>query len=273
MKRKIAVILVAEAPGFSGRLAADRAAAMSDLDAARALFHSVVSAHDGRIFNAAGASILAEFASVVEAVRCALSVQHQLVTTASPLGFKIGLTVGDIVEHEGDLLGDGVNVAARLAGLVPDGGVCVSRSVYEQVRTKVDVSAADLGLQALKNIPEPVHALALKAGFDGKVPDFDRPKGAQKTGALLLAGAAGLGLLIVILTRPGAAPQTAAVNASTSAPVNQASDRPTRVPNASSSSAEFETTKRSQRCGEILERVQTGAASADDRALLASRCQ
>ncbi len=273
MKRKIAAILVADASGYAGRLSADRTAAMADLDAARRMFQEIVTAHDGRIFNAAGASILAEFASVVEAVRCALAVQGRHATGA--LRFRIGLTIGDVVEHEGDLLGDGVNVAARLAGLGPDGCVCVSRGVYEQVRTKVDVSVSDLGLQALKNIPEPVHALSLRAGFDGKVVTFDRPSpsAAPSIPALALAGLAGVALLIVVIVR-GVAPPTIAIPVSVALPPPPlASAQPTQVPNASSSSVQFGATKRSQRCSEILERIQSGAASADDRASLASSCQ
>jgi adenylate cyclase len=118
----------------------------------------------GRIFNTAGDAVLAEFPSAVEAVRCAIDIQESLRTrnmaypASRQMSFRIGITIGDVVERNGDLLGDGVNIAARLEGIAPVGGICISRTVYEQVANKLSVQFADIGEQQVKNIPTPVHA-------------------------------------------------------------------------------------------------------------------
>ena len=118
----------------------------------------------GRIFNTAGDAVLAEFPSAVEAVRCAIDIQESLRTRnmayppSRQMAFRIGITIGDVVERDGDLLGDGVNIAARLEGLAEVGGICISRAVHEQVANKLSVQFADIGAQEVKNIPTPVHA-------------------------------------------------------------------------------------------------------------------
>ena len=118
----------------------------------------------GRIFNTAGDAVLAEFPSAVEAVRCAIDIQESLRTRnmayppSRQMSFRIGITIGDVVERDGDLLGDGVNIAARLEGLAEVGGICISRAVHEQVANKLSVQFADIGAQEVKNIPTPVHA-------------------------------------------------------------------------------------------------------------------
>jgi class 3 adenylate cyclase len=286
MKRKIAAILAADAPNY-GRLIAARAdETLADLTVARAIFDDVVNTHDGRIFNTSGASVLAEFSSSVEAVRCAIGVQRRLASqpSAAPnhdhLTFRIGLTIGDIVEHQGDLLGDGVNVAARLAALAEDGGICVSRTVYEQVRNKVEISVTDLGLQALKNIPEPVHALSLRAGSDGKVPAFARPGPSGSTSInWVLIGWVGLGVLGALVgwqvlfasIAPRAPANATATQREGEIAKPGAPDG--RVPNAASSSREFDRRQKMQRCSEILERIQAGAGSAADQVALQRDCQ
>ncbi len=124
----------------------------------------------GRIFNTSGDSVLAEFPSAVEAVRCAIDVQESLRTrnmgypASRQMSFRIGITIGDVVERDGDLLGDGVNVAARLQGLAEPGSLCVSRTVYEQVANKLSVDFVDIGEQQVKNLPMPIHAYALALG-------------------------------------------------------------------------------------------------------------
>lgn len=108
--------------------------------------------------------MLAEFPSAVDAVRCAIDIQESLRTRnmayppSRQMSFRIGITIGDVVERDGDLLGDGVNIAARLEGLAEIGGICVSRAVHEQVAIKLSVQSADIGPQEVKNIPTPVHA-------------------------------------------------------------------------------------------------------------------
>jgi len=284
MKRKIAAIMAADAPGYAGLLAHDRVSTLSELQTARRLFSTCIEAHDGRIFNTSGASVLAEFSSAVEAVRCALSVQTQLNgsradsgNAAPRLGFRIGLTIGDIVEHEGDLLGDGVNIAARLATLVGEGGVCVSRPVYDQVRNKIEATVVDLGHRTLKNLPEPVHALELRAGGTGKMPAFAAPTYATARG-FMIAGVAAIAAVLALIASQPRAPSDArgrVDNTGIAAPNTQpaAEQQSVRVPNTASSASEFGKTKNSSRCSEILERVQSGFATASDRAALVQDCQ
>ena len=130
----------------------------------RAVFDDFITRADGRIFNTAGDAVLAEFPSAVDALRAAIDIQESLRTRnlsyppSRHMVFRIGLTIGDVIQREGDLLGDGVNVAARLQGLATPGGICVSRSVHEQVADKLSVVFSDLGPQDVKNIPRPVHA-------------------------------------------------------------------------------------------------------------------
>lgn len=168
MKRKIAVILAADIAGYSRLMAEDEEETLRRFEGYRAVFSEFVDRSGGRIFNTAGDAILAEFQSAVEAVRCAIDVQESLKARnlAYPpsrhMNFRIGITIGDVVEREnGDLLGDGVNIAARLESVAPPGGICVSRSVHEAVAPKMSLRFADAGPQALKNIPERVHAYTL----------------------------------------------------------------------------------------------------------------
>lgn len=168
MKRKIAVILAADIAGYSRLIAEDEEETLRRFEGYRDVFAEFVDRGGGRIFNTAGDAILAEFQSAVEAVRCAIDVQESLKARnlAYPesrhMNFRIGITIGDVVEREdGDLLGDGVNIAARLEGVAPPGGICVSRAVHEAVASKIALRFADVGPQALKNIPERIHAYTL----------------------------------------------------------------------------------------------------------------
>ncbi len=168
MKRKIAVILAADVAGYSRLIAEDEEETVRRFEGYSAVFHDFVERSGGRVFNTAGDAILAEFESAVEAVRCGLDVQESLKARnlAYPpsrhMNFRMGITIGDVVEREdGDLLGDGVNIAARLESVAPPGGICVSRSVHEAVASKMSVRFADAGPQALKNIPERVHAYTI----------------------------------------------------------------------------------------------------------------
>jgi TPR repeat protein/class 3 adenylate cyclase len=176
VKRKIAAILAADIAGYSRLVAEDEEETLRRLDAYRAVFSDFITRFGGRIFNTAGDAILAEFASAVDAVRCAVDVQESLRTRnlayapSRQMSFRIGITIGDVVERDGDLLGDGVNIASRLESLAPTGGICISRSVYEAVANKISLKFADLGLQQLKNIPDGVHAygVALDHGTTSK---------------------------------------------------------------------------------------------------------
>jgi class 3 adenylate cyclase len=164
MKRKIAAIFAADIAGYSRLVAEDEEETLRRLAAYRAVTDDFIVKAGGRIFNTAGDAVLAEFPSAVEAVRCAIDIQESLRTrnmaypASRQMHFRIGITIGDVVERDGDLLGDGVNIAARLEGLAEVGGICVSRAVHEQVANKLSVQFADIGAQEVKNIPTPVHA-------------------------------------------------------------------------------------------------------------------
>ena len=164
LKRKIAAIMAADVAGYSRLVAEAEERTLQELAAVREIFDAFVAQAGGRIFNTAGDSVMCEFDSAVEAVRAAVDIQESLrsrnqgVPVNRRLEFRIGLTIGDVVERGGDLLGDGVNIAARLEGLAPPGGICVSRSVHEAVANKLSVTFRELGPRQVKNIPQPIHA-------------------------------------------------------------------------------------------------------------------
>lgn len=164
MKRKIAAILAADIVGYSRLVGEDEEDTLRRLENYRAVFSDFIDRFGGRIFNTAGDAILAEFPSAVDAVRCAVDTQESLRTRnlayppSRQMNFRIGITIGDVVEREGDLLGEGVNIASRLEGIAPAGGICISRSVHEAVANKISLKFADVGEQQLKNLPDRVHA-------------------------------------------------------------------------------------------------------------------
>jgi class 3 adenylate cyclase len=177
MKRKIAAILAADIVGYSRLVGEDEEETLRRLASYRAVFGDFIARFGGRIFNTAGDAILAEFASAVDAVRCAVDTQESLRTRnqayppSRQMNFRIGITIGDIIEREGDLLGEGVNIASRLEGIAPPGGICVSRSVHEAVANKISLKFVDVGEQQLKNLPDPVHAYTVT---------LDKPVSRQK---------------------------------------------------------------------------------------------
>lgn len=164
MKRKIAALMAADIAEYSRLVAEDEEETLRRLASYRSVTDDFIKKASGRIFNTAGDAVLAEFPSAVDAVRCAIDIQESIRTRnlayppSRQMKFRIGITVGDVVERDGDLLGDAVNIAARLEGLAEPGGICVSHSVYEQVSNKISVRFADIGEQQVKNIPRPVHA-------------------------------------------------------------------------------------------------------------------
>jgi adenylate cyclase len=248
MKRKIAAILAADVVGYSKLVAEDEEETLRRLSSYRAVFDDFIARGSGRVFNTAGDAILAEFPSAVEAVRCAIDVQESLRTrnlaypASRQMMFRIGITIGDVVERDGDLLGDGVNVAARLEGLANPGGLCVSRTVYEQVSNKMSVQFADIGEQAVKNIPSPVHAYTLTLGSDaGTAPKPLPPKAQARTAASafwpIAIAAASVAVVVVaaivyfIIPRPSASPPaTAAAPAQPVRPGPAAERRPPAPP-------------------------------------------
>jgi TPR repeat protein/class 3 adenylate cyclase len=176
MKRKIAVILASDVAGYSLLVADDEEGTIRLMAAASKLFRDLVARYDGRVFNTAGDAILAEFDSAVNAVRCAIDIQNQMRPVNASLPqqkrvlFRMGVAIGDVVVADnGDLLGDGVNIAARLESLAEPGGVCVSDNVQVLVDNKVTVGFHDIGEHKLKNIPRPVRAFRVTLAHEAAV--------------------------------------------------------------------------------------------------------
>src|SRR5271170_620960 len=174
--RKIAAILVADVVGYSRLAGVDDDRTLSRLRGLRSdLFDPAVAAHHGRIVKRTGDGSLIEFRSVVDAVRCAIEVQQGLIERNAGLPpekrieFRVGIHLGDVVEEsDGDLMGDGVNIAARLEGVAKPGGICLSEDAYRQVQGKIEADFVDLGDQHLKNIAQPVRVYSLQAGNAAK---------------------------------------------------------------------------------------------------------
>src|ERR1700746_577171 len=168
--RKIAAILVADVVGYSRLAGADEDRTLSRLRGLRSdLFDPAIAAHHGRVVKRTGDGSLVEFRSVVDAVRCAIEVQNGMIERNAGLPpekrieFRVGIHLGDVVEEsDGDLMGDGVNIAARLEGLAKPGAICLSEDAYRQVKSRLDLKVTDLGATQLKNIAQPIHVYALE---------------------------------------------------------------------------------------------------------------
>ncbi len=167
MERRLAAILAADVVGYSRLMGADEEATLATLNAYREIIDGLVTDHRGRVFGSAGDSVIAEFASPVEAVRCAVEIQQEVETYNADLPedrrmhFRIGVNLGDVMAEGGNLFGDGVNVAARLEGLAKVGGVCVSGTVFDHARNKVGLEFEDLGERQVKNIDQPVRVYSI----------------------------------------------------------------------------------------------------------------
>jgi class 3 adenylate cyclase len=166
--RRLAAILAADVAGYSRLMGADEEGTHERLRAHhRQLIDPKISEHHGRIVKTTGDGLLAEFPSVVDAVRCAAEVQRGMLDREPELPderrirFRIGINLGDVIADDDDIFGDGVNVAARLEGLAEPGGVCVSGVVHDQIRDKLPYRFADRGEQSVKNIARPVRVYAL----------------------------------------------------------------------------------------------------------------
>ena len=170
--RKLAAILVADVVGYSRLAGADEDRTLARLRGLRSdLIDPAIAAHRGRIVKRTGDGSLIEFRSVVDAVRCAIEVQNGLVERNAGLPperrieFRVGIHLGDVVEEsDGDLMGDGVNIAARLEGIAKPGAICLSEDAYRQVKGRLDLAVTDLGQPRLKNIAEPIRVYSLEVG-------------------------------------------------------------------------------------------------------------
>jgi adenylate cyclase len=165
VERRLAAILAADVVGYIRLMSQNEERTLTDLKSARrSLVDPAIAAHRGRIVKTTGDGLLVEFASAVDAVRCAIGVQASMARRNADLpqdirlDYRIGIHVGDIIAEDNDIFGDGVNIAARLEGIAEPGRICISDDAYRQVRGKVDAAFHDMGPQALKNITEPVHA-------------------------------------------------------------------------------------------------------------------
>jgi adenylate cyclase len=173
VERKLVAILAADVEGYSRLMHEDEEATLATLSSHRAIVDSLVQALGGRISGTAGDSVLAEFASVVDAVRCAVGIQQSLFKANGRLDperrmqFRIGINVGDVILKDGDLFGDGINVAARLEALADAGAICVTRGVRDAVRDKLEYAFDDMGEQKVKNIPRPVRVFKVRFDPEG----------------------------------------------------------------------------------------------------------
>src|SRR5258706_6637689 len=169
VERRLAAVLAADVAGYSRLMGTDEVGTARTLREHRAVTDALVAKHAGRIVKTTGDGVLLEFPSVIDAVECAVAVQavmdqrNEGVPVDRRMLFRIGINLGDILIEGDDILGDGVNVAARLEGIAQPGGICVSASAYDQVRGKVEVEFADLGEQRLKNIDRPVRVYTAKS--------------------------------------------------------------------------------------------------------------
>jgi adenylate cyclase len=199
--RKLAAILVSDVVGYSRLAGADEDRTLARLRALRSdLIDPTISVHHGRIVKRTGDGSVIEFRSVVDAVRCALELQHAMVERNAGVGlekrieFRIGIHLGDVVEEtDGDLMGDGVNIAARLESVAKPGAICLSEDAYRQVKSRLDLNVRDLGTITLKNIAEPVRAYSVEVG---KPPIMRQRK--MASGGRLIPAAAGLAALIAV---------------------------------------------------------------------------
>ena len=207
--RKIAAILVSDIAGYSRLAGADEDRILARLRALRSdLIDPTIALHHGRVVKRTGDGSLIEFRSVVDAVRCAIEVQNGMVERNAGLPperrieFRIGIHLGDVVEEsDGDLMGDGVNIAARLEGVCEPGAICLSEDAYRQVSGRLDMAVADLGPTQLKNIERPIRVYSLQVGIPAQVKPPEA-KGRSRlallaaeitAGILLLAGLAAAG--------------------------------------------------------------------------------
>jgi class 3 adenylate cyclase len=204
--RRLTTIMDIDVVGFSTMSARDEEHALSLLGTRMAAAQALVKHHRGRVFKLTGDGLLAEFASPVEAVRAALEIQEAMRAANDQAGpddrlvLRIGVNLGDVVESGDDLMGDAVNVAARLESIAKPGGICVSAAVYEQIEGKLTLGAEDLGEQHVKNIPRPIHAYRLTLG---RAPVLAAPP-ADGRKTTRLAVIAGVATVVAVLAIGGA---------------------------------------------------------------------
>jgi len=202
-KRKLAAILSADVIGYSRLMRDDEEATVRNIAAHRLLISDIVQQHHGRVVDSPGDNVLAEFASVVDAVNGAIKIQEEIKRSNADtpvdrrMEFRIGINLGDVIEEEERIYGDGVNIAARVEGLAADGGIAISGTVYEHIKEKLSLGYHYLGEQDVKNISEPVrvYRLLTEPNDAGKMIGEEKPK--SRKSRYLAFGAIGLIILVV----------------------------------------------------------------------------
>src|SRR5210317_2158933 len=181
-KRKLTAVLSADAVGYSRLMAEDETATVKTIASYREIMASLIKQHRGRVVDSPGDNLLAEFSSVVDAVKCAVAVQNEIQTRNAELPdsrkmeFRIGVNLGDVIDEEDRIYGDGVNIAARIESLSIAGGICISHSAYDQIKNKLKLGYEYLGEHEVKNIREPVKVYRVLTApeFEGKRIGFDK---------------------------------------------------------------------------------------------------
>jgi adenylate cyclase len=180
-KRKLAAIISADVKGYSLLLADDEAFTIKTLKEYRGIMSNCIEQHNGRVVDSPGDNLLAEFSSAVDAVHCAVEIQKKLkkenerLVADKRLIFRIGVNIGDIVQDGDHIYGSGVNVAARIEGIADPGGICLSRSAYDQVKEKLDFTFEYVGEHEAKNIKEPVRVYKVLMDSESPKPLMDEP--------------------------------------------------------------------------------------------------
>jgi adenylate cyclase len=207
MERKLTAILCADVAGYSRLMGQDEAATLATLTTSRKIIDSLIEQHRGRFVNSAGDSVLAEFASVVNAVECATHIQTQIneenasLQAERQMHFRIGVNLGDVIVEGEQIYGDGVNVAARLESLAEPGGICISQTVHDHIRNKLTLNYIDLGPQQVKNIADPVRVFRVLADGATATPVAQTARRWKivRRGELSLAGIAMIVAAIVLV--------------------------------------------------------------------------
>jgi TolB-like protein/class 3 adenylate cyclase/Flp pilus assembly protein TadD len=190
-KRKLTAIFSADVAGYSRLMGEDEAATVKTLDTYRRVISDLIQQHRGRVVDSPGDNILAEFASVVDAVQCAVAVQKEIqsrnleLPETRRMQFRIGINLGDVIEEEDRLYGDGVNIAARLESLAEPGGICVSKTAFDHIETKLPLGYEYLGEQTVKNIAKPVPAYKVLMEPRVTIKAKKKPEGARRRGKFI----------------------------------------------------------------------------------------
>src|SRR6202140_4940210 len=220
--RRLAAILAADVVGFSRMTGADEDRTLARLRSLRSdLIDPTIAVHNGRVVKRTGDGGLIEFRSVVDAVRCAIEVQNGMVERNAGLPperrieFRAGIHLGDVIEEsDGDLMGDGVNIAARLEGIAAPGAICLSEDAYRQVKGRLDLAVSDLGPTQLKNIADPVRVYSLEVGKPAQVRPTKPAAPKQRSMFMLLAaGLVALALIaagVWLAVKPASGPEVSA---------------------------------------------------------------